>query len=348
MERDFSQDHEPRNRDGQPRPDGVARGGSESSSSPVPGLSRPIPPAAEPLSMASLHHCRYADYRVPAVNGQRRMKSPERQETRQPERANPRQRGLERGSEPRIIPERELKMLAEVGRFRVIRAPELREVFFNGNERSCTEALVRLRNEGLIEDRLVRRRARHSGSGPEKIRMISLTRAGKKLVKSRAIHDTSQSIYSGLVKEREALHDSQLYPVYRAHVQHLERQGATVRRVVLDFELKKNYLRELRKREKEAGATSNLATIKQEVADKFELPILEGKIQYPDLRIEYEMPDLSAAKADIELATASYHQRHIAQKARAGFTLYAAPGDRGRLGGTIFDDHDLSAEILSF
>ena len=340
MERDIPREPEPRNRDGQSRPDGVARGGSESNSSPMPGMGRVISPASEPVPAGNLHHCRYADYRVPAVNGQRRMQSLDRQNTRQRER--------ERGSEPRIIPERELKMLAEVGRFRVIRAPELREVFFNGNERSCTEALVRLRNEGLIEDRLVRRRARQPGSGPEKIRMISLTRAGKKLVKSRAIHDTSQSIYSGLVKEREALHDSQLYPVYRAHAQRLERQGATVRRVVLDFELKKNFLRELRKREKAAGDQSNPAAVKQEVADKFELPILDGKIQYPDLRIEYELPGLGMAKADIELATASYHQRHVAQKVRAGFTLYAAPGDRGRLGGTIFDDHDLAGEILSF
>ena len=175
--------------------------------------------------------------------------------------------------------------------------------------------------------------------------------AGRKLLSSQPGCDRSQTLYAGLVKEREALHDSNLYPVYLAHAARLAEQGATVRRVVLDFELKQMYLRELRRREAEAKELRHSppeAELKRAVAAQFDLPVLDGKVQFPDLRIEYEMPGLGPAKADIELATASYHHRHLAQKTRAGFTVYADPGERAQLGPGIRDDHDLMAGILSF
>ncbi|MGH9533450.1 MAG: hypothetical protein ACRD2E_01175 [Terriglobales bacterium] len=249
--------------------------------------------------------------------------------------------------EPRPVSARELELLAEVGRFRVIRAQTLEQVFFAGHPRACSDALLHLRSDGLIEDRIVRQRAARPGGTPEEIHLISLTKAGKRLVMARPGHDRSQAIYAGLVKQREALHDSNLYPVYRAHTAQLQSQGAAIRRVLLDFELKKLYLRELRRREKE-HPNADREILQRAMAAQFELPVLNGRVQFPDLRIEYEMPGAGIAKADIELATASYHHRHIAQKARAGFTIYADPGDRGRLGPTILDDHDLMAGILSF
>ncbi|MGH9533347.1 MAG: hypothetical protein ACRD2E_00650 [Terriglobales bacterium] len=261
-------------------------------------------------------------------------------------RSQPRPRDA-RPREPRPVSARELELLAEVGRFRVILARTIEQVFFAGHRRACSDALLQLRSDGLIEDRLVRQRARTPGGSPVKIHLISLTREGKKVVTARPGHDRSQAIYAGLVKQREALHDSNLYPVYRAHAAQLQSQGATIRRVVLDFEMKKMYLRELRRREKE-HPNADREILQRAVAAQFELPVLAGRVQFPDLRIEYEMPGAGIARADIELATASYHHRHIAQKARAGFTIYADPGDRGRLGPTILDDHDLMAGILSF
>ncbi len=293
--------------------------------------------------------CRYSDYRGPSARQQPPVPG------RDLERAAARKLGRQPDREPTRAPwnlsDIELKLLGDVGRFRVIRAQSLEQVHFAGRARACADALLRLHSAGLIEDRIVRRRARRPGASPEKLHLISLTKAGKKLVSSQPGHDRSQTLYAGLVKEREALHDSNLYPVYLAHAARLTEQGATVRRVVLDFELKQTYLRELRRREAEAKELRHAppeAELKQAVAAQFDLPVLDGKVQFPDLRIEYEMPGLGSAKADIELATASYHHRHIAQKTRAGFTVYADLGERAQLGPGIRDDHDLMAGILSF
>jgi len=149
------------------------------------------------------------------------------------------------------------------------------------------------------------------------------------------------------VKPREALHDSNLYPVYRAHAVRLERGGATIRRVVLDFELKREYLRELRRRERATPGAPEEA-LKAAAASRHDLPIVNGKVQFPDLRIEYEDRALGPAKVDLELATAAYSRPHLAGKVQAGFTLYTAPGDQGRVGAAVHDDHDPVSEILSF
>lgn len=78
------------------------------------------------------------------------------------------------------------------------------------------------------------------------------------------------------------------------------------------------------------------------------LHVVEGKVQFPDLRLECEDSLGQRSKVDLELATADYRQGALAAKARAGFTFYAAPGDHGRLGSIPLDDHDLVAGILSF
>ncbi|MGH9487016.1 MAG: hypothetical protein ACRD04_05435 [Terriglobales bacterium] len=266
-------------------------------------------------------------------------------------REEPPQRELDRerarNHTPVLINDRERNLLAEIGRFRVLRAADLREAFFAGNDRALSETLSKLRSAGLIEDHLIRRRAGGNSPEPEKVRLISLTRAGRRLADSQPSRDRSQRLYAGLVKPREALHDSNLYSVYRAHAARLERGGASVRRVVLDFELKREYLRELRRRERAMpGAPEN--TLRGDAAARFDLPVVNGKVQFPDLRVEYEDRALGPAKVDIELATAAYSRPHLAGKVKAGFTLYASPGDHGRVGAAVRDDHDLVGEILSF
>lgn len=91
---------------------------------------------------------------------------------REPERDRPRAAGHA------SISDRERNLLAEIGRFRVIRAADLREPFFDGNNRAMAETLAKLRSTGLIEDHLIRRRAGGNAPDPEKVRLISLTREG--------------------------------------------------------------------------------------------------------------------------------------------------------------------------
>jgi DNA-binding transcriptional ArsR family regulator len=300
-------------------------------------------PAREPQSVAPGSR----DYRSqPSRPGRPRthlqsIRDRENRPSREPE------RDRSRTAYPVPISDRERNLLAEIGRFRVIRSADLREAFFSGNDRTMTETLVKLRSAGLIEDHLIRRRAGGNAPEPAKVRLISLTPQGKRLASSQPGRDREQRLYAGFVKPREALHDSNLYPVYRTHAARLERGGATVRRVVLDFELKREYLRELRRRERATPGAPEEA-LKTDAAARFDLPVVNGRVQFPDLRIEYEDRALGQAKVDIELATAAYSRPHLAGKVQAGFTLYASPGDQGRVGAAIHDDHDLVGEILSF
>jgi hypothetical protein len=71
-----------------------------------------------------------------------------------------------------------------------------------------------------------------------------------------------------------------------------------------------------------------------------------NKIPVPDLRIEYETREGDMGRVDLELSTENYRPRQIADKARAGFSLYASARDADRVR-RVLDQHELTAEILS-
>jgi hypothetical protein len=69
----------------------------------------------------------------------------------------------------------------------------------------------------------------------------------------------------------------------------------------------------------------------REVAEKHHLKVVNGKIPVPDLRVEYETPELELRRVDLELATRDYRPRAMAEKASAGFSLYGCSEDASRL-----------------
>jgi hypothetical protein len=73
---------------------------------------------------------------------------------------------------------------------------------------------------------------------------------------------------------------------------------------------------------------------------------VRGKIPVPDLRIEYETPDQETARIDLELATEHYRFKNIAQKVRAGFSIYARAQDVPNLR-RVLEQREITAEILS-
>ncbi len=115
-----------------------------------------------------------------------------------------------------------------------------------------------------------------------------------------------------------------------------------MRRVVLDYELKRKVNRDLMRlgREKDDPAR------KQEVAERYGLRAVHGRIPVPDMQIEYEMPEQGIARVNLELTTGDYRPRQLAEKARAGFTMYSHRDDASRVH-RILNDRELTAEILS-
>jgi len=87
--------------------------------------------------------------------------------------------------------------------------------------------------------------------------------------------------------------------------------------------------------------------LREEVAKRYHLKVVSGRIPIPDLRIEYANEnDDEIQRRDLELATEHYRPRGLSEKARAGFELYARRGETDPLR-RIRDDRELNAAIFS-
>ena len=150
---------------------------------------------------------------------------------------------------------------------------------------------------------------------------------------------------SGLVKPAEALHDSGIYRMYRLEAEKIRGDGGRIRRVVLDYELKEQVFRPLAKAGAKGGG-EDLGRTREEIAHRHGLPIVRGRLAFPDLRIEYETRDGGLDKRDLELATEHYRPGQLALKHQAGFKIYFA-ANSGSPGSTVRDEREITADILS-
>jgi hypothetical protein len=147
------------------------------------------------------------------------------------------------------------------------------------------------------------------------------------------------------VKPREIAHDSQIYRLYQAEAERIQAEGGRVSRVVLDYELKRDYQTFLNRPDRPEDAD------RQEDIEAFaaasSLPVIEGHLELPDLRIEFETADGRVEYRDVELVTEHYSRGQLAGKSAAGFAMYRASGagrargSSARKGGTPFDPHHL-------
>jgi hypothetical protein len=81
-----------------------------------------------------------------------------------------------------------------------------------------------------------------------------------------------------------------------------------------------------------------------------DIPANENSVDYPDLQIEYERPDGTIGRSNVEVVTEHYHEATLAAKEAAGFQLYlpvdsfALRGDRsGRVSRCV---HSLAEELF--
>ena len=147
------------------------------------------------------------------------------------------------------------------------------------------------------------------------------------------------------MKPKEANHDADLYRLYQKVADDIERKGGRVLRVALDYELKEKLYKKLG--EAQARNDKRLDLQKQAFARELQLPVVHGKVVLPDMRIEYETQDGDRSRVDVELATSHYHGNHLAEKAQAGFQIYARSQDASGLR-RIRDEREITTAILSF
>ena len=212
-------------------------------------------------------------------------------------------------------------------------------LILEGRERDLQPSAADIR--ALLDEGLVEARTIVINHAPE--RVLVLSRSGQDVLEAHRQPGTpgeAQRYYSGLVKPRELAHDAQLYRLFETERRQLEDGGGRITRVVLDYELKRDYHAYVH-RQRSAGVEPEEA--RGAFARDRDLPLSNGRIELPDVRIEYETVDGLAAYRDLELATEHYSRSQLSGKQAAGFRVYRAAGARGgtagRRGGTPSDPH---------
>ncbi len=225
--------------------------------------------------------------------------------------------------------------MAEIGRFRTLSTEDLAHHRYSGDASKMRQDLRKLSSQGLLQTRTV-----WVGKEKEQLVAVALTRRGERVLEGSG----EQGIfYSGFVKPAEMIHDATIYRMYQAEAARIAKEGGQIRRISLDYELKRKVYSPLAK---EKPNSNDYRKRQKEIAAEHGLKVVRGHIQLPDLRIEFETRDGDVATRDLELATRHYRGGQLGSKAEAGFTFYAPSGDANRLS-SIFDDHNITGEILS-
>jgi hypothetical protein len=230
----------------------------------------------------------------------------------------------------------ETRTLSTVGAFRVVSARDLRD----HNERPADPRsgdLRHLREEGLIRTERL--------PGHRDVAVV-LTKEGRHVLESnRRDHshddrqegqrDHRQEFYADLKKPREVEHDSQVFRAYLREAGRLGERGARIDRVVLDYELKREYQQWLHERDRDRGDADGrpdrTAHEVEEWAHDHDLPYFNDQVHFPDVRIEYQEPDGRWDHEDVEVTTVHYRGSRGAAAARSGFSCYR--GSSARIGG---------------
>ncbi|MFZ0639490.1 MAG: hypothetical protein WAM59_07330 [Candidatus Acidiferrales bacterium] len=236
----------------------------------------------------------------------------------------------------------EVQTLSEVGRFRVVAVRDLAEFAYSGDRSRMENDVHNLMRQGLAMQRGT------SVLKKDSRQVLTLTKRGQRFIRKHEFVPNEQALYHGFVKPKEANHDADLYRLYHKAADDIERQGGKVLRVTLDYELKEKLYRKLGNAQVRNAKDPDQQNLrKQAFARELQLPVVQGKVILPDMRIEYETREGERARMDVELATGHYHGNHLAEKAQAGFQIYARSQDAAGLR-RIRDEREITTAILSF
>jgi hypothetical protein len=256
-------------------------------------------------------------------------------------------RGLERELVRDRDPEYDLRgsesrTLSIVGTFRVVYSRDLRD----HDDRPADPRkgdLRHLREQGLVRTVPLHGHRDHA---------VVLTDRGRDLLESHrrdrdGSRDHNQAFYADLKKPREVEHDAQIYRAFQREAERLHERGARVERVVLDYELKREYQQFLQERNRgRADSDGRPDRDDSEIenwAREHDLPCSDGHVQFPDARIEYVDVDGRLDHLDIEVVTLHYRGAHGAAASRSGFSTFR--GSSARTGSSPFDP-DYAEELI--
>lgn len=219
----------------------------------------------------------------------------------------------------------ESRSLATVGAFRVVRTEDLRDP-----PDPRDRGLKHLRDEGLVRSVSLGGRTRD---------VLVLTREGRDVLEARRLDDAPeprQAFYDGLKKPQAARVDTRLVALSRLPPgggTPFKDHGAELHRVVLDYELKREYQTFLQEGNRHQPDSDGRSRRDDEEVERWardhNLPYFDDHVHFPDVRIEYDDRDGRHRVEDIEVVTLNYRGAHGASAARSGFTYYFLTASRG-------------------
>lgn len=194
----------------------------------------------------------------------------------------------------------ESRALATLSAFRVVAETDLNDP--RDGRHGSRETQKHLEREGLIQTAPL--------NSDE--RAVTLTDRGRDLLDANRYtrgdrsHEPRQAFYSGLKKPRELTHDTSVYRAYQRAEERPREQGGQVRRVVLDYELKRDYQRFLQEHNRgRKGSDGRPDREPEEIARwarEHRLSYYDDQAHFPDARIEYEDRDGRSRHEDNPLA----------------------------------------------
>ena len=215
--------------------------------------------------------------------------------------------------------QRKRQALEDLAVYRAVSFRDLSDARFGGNDFAARRGVSQLLEAGFL--------VRGKGWGPRgrPFLILAATASGVRAAARRGSPD--QRRWHGLVKPREAHHDTAVYRAAREKIAELEGQGCKVVRIRIDAELKSELAKAAERARAESGPAAARAA-QHRVARELGLPVSEGKVHVPDVQIEFERPGEpdppEPGRANIEVVTASYKDRAIKTKAAMGFHLSAS------------------------
>lgn len=175
-------------------------------------------------------------------------------------RGHDRQRAHDRDREY-TLRESESRTLSTIGAFRVVSSRDLTD--HQGRQMDPRSGDLRhLREQGLVRTIPI--------DGSKDVAVVLTDRVKHLLESHRHNRDRGdrQQFYADFKKPREMEHDAQIYGAYVREAERLEERGARVDRVVLDYELKREYQQWLHERDRGgAGADGRPDRNEDEISD---------------------------------------------------------------------------------
>ena len=227
-----------------------------------------------------------------------------------------------RGTKRQTFQHRTDQAIADVGMYRNVAYRDLVDAHFEGHPYAARRAVDQMISSGHVRE--------HTAEGPQggSYKVLTLTERGveraERVARDQGL-DSQQKAWSGLVKPRELQHDVAVFRAARIEQMKLLEQGATIKRVRIDAELKREIARATESSRARGGKEAADAA-RLEAAEALGLAVKDSRVEYPDAQLEYLDVEGRSGRVNVEVATEHYSAKSIAAKAAAGFAVHGSNG----------------------